>query len=521
MTTPTLTRPYAAFAAAALALALALAVSAPSAAHARGALICDARDFGAQPDDDGADTAAIQEAVDACKDRGGTVSLGAGVWRSGTLALGSNMTLRLEPGARLTAIPDIDLYPMQRDPKVPADIDSRISDSYPEYQAFVFARGVENLIIEGGGALDGQGELFWEPNFYALDQARPELPRPQQMVEFVDCRNVTVRDITVTRSPAYSVRFYGCDGVRAENITVRNDPRSPNTDGIQVRDSRNVLIRGADIDTGDDAIVVKSHYAPVENLVVADSILASDDAAMKFGTAGYVGVRNAQFSNILVTKARTGVGLFQMDGGRYEDVRFTNITMTTGGRGTRFLALYADIDKRTGSEPWGAIERLTFSDIDLTTTGNVLIAGNSARPIRDLTLRNITVRTPDGVIPITETRRKPKGNAFVSETGEASENFANVNANVTLANIDGLVVDGLTVSHGDADDPRQALALVHVRDAAVSGVTVREAAVGDEPAITVEGGRGVRLRNLALPMRGDAPAPVRATDVERFSSELN
>ena len=61
------------------------------------ARIFDVRDFGACGDGVAKDTAAIQKAIDAAAERGGTVRLGAGTYLSGSLYLKSNVEFFLDP----------------------------------------------------------------------------------------------------------------------------------------------------------------------------------------------------------------------------------------------------------------------------------------------------------------------------------------------------------------------------------------------------------------------------------------
>jgi hypothetical protein len=318
------------------------------------------------------------------------------------------------------------------------------------------------------------------------------------MLELVDCGNVAVRGLRLENAPAYSIRFYRCDGVRAEDVTVRNDPRSPNTDGIQIRDTRNALIRGADINTGDDAIVVKSYDRMVENLVVTDSILVSDDAAIKFGTAGHVGVRNSLFSNIVIRDSRYGIALFQMDGGSYLNNSFRNISIETGGRARDFFAVYADIDRRRADGPLGRIEGLWFSDLTVATTGTVLMGGQPGAPIRDLRIDGLTIRVPTGAVPIGPTRRKPRGNAFVPPTGQ-TQDHATVAATLVIANAEGVRVDGLDIGHADAATDRSALALIGVSNAAINGLGFASAGTTSQPVIQLDRTRAVAIGDVSPP----------------------
>jgi hypothetical protein len=455
---------------------------------------CDITAFGARPGDGRADTAAIQQAINRCAGTGGTVLVPAGRFETGGLELRSDMVFRLAPGAVLAAIPDISLYPDRRDARARAGSASAADDTHETYKAILYANGARNLVIEGPGTLDGQGPRFWDPDFYDLAIPRPTRPRPQQMIELVDCADVVVRNLRMVEAPAYSLRFYRCDRVRAEGITVRNDPRSPNTDGIQIRDTVNAFIAGADIATGDDAIVVKSYDRMVDNLVVTDSILQSDDSALKFGTAGYVGVQNSLFANIIIRRSRFGIALFQMDGGAYLNNRFHNIAIETGGRGERHLAVYADIDRRREGVPLGRIEGLYLSDIAIQTAGNVLIAGQPEAPIRDLVLTNVTLTAEAPSERFGPKRRKPRGNAFVPATG-TTRDFAPVPASVTIAHAEDVRIDGLDVRHADAAVPRHALALRQVRGADLAGLALRQPA-SELAAVSLADSGEVTLRSV-------------------------
>lgn len=458
------------------------------------AAVCEVTRHGARANDDKADTAAIQKAIDACAGTGGTVHVPAGRFLTGGLELKSDMTFKLAPGAVLAAIPDMALYPLRTDASVPQGT-TAAGDGYDSYQAILFASNARNLVIEGPGTLDGQGPRFWDKDFYTLSIPRPTLPRPQQMIEIVDGEDITIRGLRLIDAPAYSIRFYRSNRVRAENITIRNDLRSPNTDGIQIRDTSNALITGADISTGDDAIVVKSYKRMIDNLVVTNSILESDDAALKFGTAGHVGVSNSLFANLVIRASRFGIALFQMDGGAYLNNRFSNLSIETGGRSNRHFAIYADIDQRRTDGAFGRIDGLYFNDIHIRTKGNVLIGGQPSAPIRDLVLTDITFRGLVGSEVFDAKRTKPRGNAFVPLTGK-TEDFAKVPASITIANAEGVRVDGLSIRHDDPQVMRSGVALIQVKDADIAGLGLSNAQGNNLPAIALRQSADVSVRQV-------------------------
>jgi polygalacturonase len=142
---------------------------------------------GARGDGRTNDAPAIQGAIDACaRSGGGTVYFPTGNYLSGTIVLKSNVTLHLSPGATLWGSRDI-------------------ADYNPLH--LIYAQGAENIGIEGAGAINGNGDAYWEPNF----KAKPRRPSP--LIELVDCRNVRIRDVRIRNTPGWGIHPVDCDGV--------------------------------------------------------------------------------------------------------------------------------------------------------------------------------------------------------------------------------------------------------------------------------------------------------------------
>ena len=414
--------------------------------------VCDIRDHGAVPGDGAHDTAAIQSAVEACAGTGGTVLIPAGEWSTGTVRLGSDMVLELAEGAVLALHPDIALFP-------PVEI-ARDADITPA-RAALLADGVSGLSITGKGRIEGNGEAFWDRDFYATGLARPTLPRPGPAIELANCRDTHVEGITLANMPAYALRFHRCERVSARGITIRNDPRSPNTDGIQIRDTSNAVISGVDIRTGDDAIVLKSGDRPVDNIIVENSYLESDDAALKFGTGSRVGVTNSVFRNLTIANSRYGIALFMIDGGTHRNNLFEDIAITTGGRHPRQFPIFIDIDRREADRTLGRIVDTTFRRIAIATSGASLIAGNPAAPIEGLVLENV-VTDVRGAVDITRRSAKPRGNVQIAAQA-GSTDYSTRPGHMVLAHVRGLVTRDVSFSEAASTDRRQAIIGIDVK----------------------------------------------------------
>jgi hypothetical protein len=365
-------------------------------AFAASAATCNAAEYGAVANDRKDDTVAIQMAIDACGGRGGTVVVPAGDYDVAHLRLASRMTLHLAPGARLSHSVDQRRYP-------PVSGEDR---------ALIYGGDVQDLEITGLGTIDGNGGLVWPAAQKKIDADPLDRSADTDRVRFglllQGCSNVRVNGITIRDTPMFLMALDDCDGVVVDGVRLQAPIDSPNTDGLQVIDSRDVRVSNCAISVGDDGIVTKARQKPIERLLVTNCTIRSDDGAIKFGTRSASAVRDSLFSDLVVTDSRYGVALFMIHGGQYSNNRFSNIRIASGGRHARTYPIFVDIDDR-GAGLLGKIEGLTFDGLDITTGGNILIGGHPQSPVRDLTLSNIRMRS-SGADKIPGDARKPTGN---------------------------------------------------------------------------------------------------------------
>src|SRR5215472_14402596 len=121
-----------------VALLLGALYSAPASAAT-----CDPAQYGAKADGVTKDTAAIQQAIDACSAQGGgTVTLTHGTYVSAPIILKSNITLDVAAGATLLGSPDHGDYPAKTEFREPGR------------QSLISAAGAHDIAISGQGTID-------------------------------------------------------------------------------------------------------------------------------------------------------------------------------------------------------------------------------------------------------------------------------------------------------------------------------------------------------------------------------
>ncbi|MGB3064250.1 glycoside hydrolase family 28 protein [Sphingobacterium thalpophilum] len=403
-------------------------------------------DFGAKKDSTGNNTLAIKKAIAAASNRGGgTVYFPAGKYITGPIHLKSNITVFIDAGAELHFSDNFDDYlPM---------VESRWEGTaVTNFSPLFYGNNLENISIQGRGLIDGHGKKWWgysevevkkqqedskwQKEFKRLnkDVLAPDLPgwvergflRPP-FIQFLNCKNVQIKDIKIQNSPFWTINPQYCDNVTVDGVTIDNPP-SPNTDGINPESCSNVRIANCHISVGDDCITIKSGKdrsgrkinIPAENYTITNCTMLRGHGGVVIGSEMSGGVKNIAISNCIFDGTDRGIRLktARGRGGVVENIQVSNIVM----RNIRDQAIVMDMQyAKTEVEPISErtpkfrnifisnlsgttnrigymrgleempIENVVFSDINMQ--GNT---GFSALNVHGLTLSNINVTIKQG-----------------------------------------------------------------------------------------------------------------------------
>eukprot|EP00850_Spirogloea_muscicola_P001787 SM000006S19552 [mRNA] locus=s6:1478316:1482356:- [translate_table: standard] len=186
---------------------------------------------------------------------------------------------------------------------------------YPLTQYWLLFQSIDNLSIKGGGVIDGRGSVFW-------DGSDPSKGR-KLLIYIYGCHNVEVTGVTIQNSPLFHLVIDHCSGVLVDGITVLAPADSPNTDGIHLQRSQNVVIQNCNIGVGDDCVSIQNGTTGV---LVQDSHCGPGH-----------GIRGGDYSCVsnITVKAITFVGTsngariksWQGGQGSVHDITFSQLTM--------------------------------------------------------------------------------------------------------------------------------------------------------------------------------------------------
>jgi hypothetical protein len=417
-------------------------------------VLYDVRDFGAKADGQTLCTPAIQAAVDKCAAAGGgTVYLSSGAFLSGTIYLKTGVTLHLDTGCTLLGSTDLNDYP----PTVPAF--RSYTDNYTD-KSLIYGEKLERIAITGPGVLDGQGAAFKGPY-----KVRP------YMIRFIECRDVAVEGVTIRNSPMWVQHYLACDDVRIHGITVKSHVNA-NNDGIDIDSCRRVTITGCNVDSGDDAVVLKSCSArPCQDVVVSVCVLRSTCNALKMGTESNGGFRNIVLTGCAIHDTRlAGVALEIVDGGTMDRIVVSNLTMTGVGA-PLFLRLgnrARPFQEGMAAPGIGSMKNITISNIEATGANptGCAIAGLPEARIENVALCNIRLSFAGGGTPEQASRTIPEEAQKYPEYAM----FGRLSAyGLYCRHVDGLKLANIQLQLA-ASDKRHAVVFDDVRNAAFDGL---------------------------------------------------
>lgn len=395
------------------------------------------QEHGAIPNGTTLSTPAIQAAIDAAGQGGGTVYVPPGRYLTGTLTLRSGITLMIDPAATLFGSPSLSDYPAQ-----PANIHEG------EGRFLIYADHAEDVTLTGGGAIDGNGPAFWRPPSKDSVWRSANHQRVTPMLEFRSCRRLRIENIRLLNSPGWTLHPFCCDHVTLNGLTIDNHPFGPNTDGIDLNGCRDVFISNCKLSCGDDAIIIKAtpHARSTERVVIANCICFSNCIGIGIGQETQCDVRQIAVSNCVVHRSHRMFTIGIWDGGVVEDVTVSNLVGDTLAYYSLARPLQFEVKQLHGlpqTRPLGRIRNVTVSGLVARTQGRILATAQEGAWIDNLTLRDIRLDYThlEDAYAVCEMDSRTGSNQFANFNLEARRQ----NAALIFENCRGCEVDGLRV----------------------------------------------------------------------------
>ncbi|RYR55320.1 hypothetical protein HN51_017273 [Arachis hypogaea] len=188
-----------------------------------------------------------------------------------------------------------------------------------EKDAWITFSNIRGLVINGGGQFDGQGASWW---------GCEKCNRPTAL-RFHGCGNLDLNSLNHINSPRSHISINQCNHSKISNLRISAPKESPNTDGIDISASSNILITGSTITTGDDCIAINggSSFINVSSIYCGPGHGISIGSLGKNGayeTAQEIRVQNCNFSR---TTNGARIKTWKGGSGYAKNIIFDNIIM--------------------------------------------------------------------------------------------------------------------------------------------------------------------------------------------------
>ncbi|KAK4763014.1 hypothetical protein SAY86_008782 [Trapa natans] len=277
---------------------------------------------------------------------------------------------------------------------------------------------LKGIIIQGSGTIDGRGSVWWDQAPYddpidddeelavpssdtvegdstlpVRGEMSSSMPRIKPTaLRFYGSFNVTVTGITIQNSPQCHLKFDNCVGVLVHDMVISSPGDSPNTDGIHLQNSKDVLIHSSDLACGDDCISIQTGCSNV----YVHNVNCGPGHGISIGSLGRDNTK-ACVSNITVrdvnmynTMNGVRIKTWQGGSGSVQGVMFSNIQVSEVEQPIVIDQFYCDKSSCKNQSSAVALSGITYERIRGTyTVKPVHFACSDNMPCVDVTLTAI------------------------------------------------------------------------------------------------------------------------------------
>ncbi|KAI4328278.1 hypothetical protein L6164_020645 [Bauhinia variegata] len=363
-------------------------------------------DFGAKGDGSSDDTKAFQAAwAQACKVEGSTMLVPADyVFHVGPISFSG-------PYCQHNIV-------FQLDGTILAPTDPKVWGG-GLLQWLEFSKLVQ-ITIQGKGVIDGKGSVWWQDHPFddpiddeeklivPLNQTarRPPMPIQSEMkgkmpsikptaLRFYGSLGATVTGITIQNSQQCHLKFDNCDGVLVHDVTISSPGDSPNTDGIHLQNSKDVLVHSSSLACGDDCISIQTGCSNV----FVHNVNCGPGHGISIGSLGKDNtkacVSNITIRDVNMHSTMNGVRIktWQGGSGSVQGVLFSNIQVSEVQLPIVIDQFYCDKRTCTNHTSAVALQGINYERIRGTyTVKPVHFACSDSLPCVDVSLTSIELK---------------------------------------------------------------------------------------------------------------------------------
>lgn len=381
-------------------------------------------DYGARNDGSTLATGAFRAAIQAAKSAGGgTVYVPAGKYLTGPIELISNLVFDVDAGAV------IQFQPSRQDLSFTKGRLEGTEGITPV--PLIGGHDLENVTLRGRGVLTtensewlklvrqpeaSQARTVWTQIIQSLELKKPvpdadyekaALALRPSLIRTMNSKNILIEGLHIRGSSMWTIHILYSERVVIRGVTIETFPGA-NTDGIDIDSSRDVLISDCYLDTGDDAICLKSGKnadglrvnRPTENIAITNCTVHHGHGAVVLGSETSGGIRNVVASNIVCKGTEKGVRIKSTRGrgGLIENIRFDHWTMEDVPEAINVTNYYTRTPEEPISEKTPIFRNIAITNMTIRNSNIAMnIEGLPEMPVTGLQISGIIASAKTGM----------------------------------------------------------------------------------------------------------------------------
>ncbi|XP_019069062.1 probable polygalacturonase At1g80170 isoform X2 [Solanum lycopersicum] len=251
-------------------------------------------------------------------------------------------------------------------------------------------------LFQGGGVVDGSGSKWW---------AASCKKNKTNALTIYGSSGIKVRDLTIQNGQQMNFAISRSDSIRIAGVTVSAPEDSPNTDGIHITESTNVVLQNSKIGTGDDcvSIVNASSHIKMKRIYCGPGHGISIGSLGKDNSVGIV--TGIVLDNAFLRGTTNGLRIKTWQGGSgyVRAVRFQNVRMQDVSNPIIIDQFYCDSPKSCQNQTSAVeISEIVYRNVSGTSKSQKAIkfACSDNVPCSHIVLNNINLETRDGTAEV-------------------------------------------------------------------------------------------------------------------------
>ncbi|XP_047975050.1 probable polygalacturonase At1g80170 [Salvia hispanica] len=255
-----------------------------------------------------------------------------------------------------------------------------------------------NVSFEGNGVIDGSGKKWWAASC-KRNKSNPCKGAPTALT-IDSSSSVDVKDLTIRNAQQMHFIIGRSDSVRVSGVTISAPGDSPNTDGIHITGSTNVVLQDCKIGTGDDciSIVSESSNIKMKNIYCGPGHGISIGSLGKNNSTGMV--EKVVLDNAFIRDTTNGLRIKTWQGGSgyVRAVRYQNVRMENVSNPIIIDQFYCDSPSKCEDQASAVeVSEIFYKNITGTsaTRTTMKFACSDAFPCSNIVLSNINLQSED------------------------------------------------------------------------------------------------------------------------------